>query len=111
MTPEEFWQILHDIPESPPVFYRLYHDDAGYPIVYSMEDMSGNYIELDRETFLRDNYSVRVVEGRLVQIERHKSTSKLKPSTIHGTACHPADVSVVVNPNQTHTKWSKHYED
>ena len=51
MTPEEFWSILHDIPEPKPIFWRLYYNDAGEPVCYSMEDQPGNYIDIDPETF------------------------------------------------------------
>ena len=29
MTPEEFWSILHNMPEPLPVSYRLYYDEHG----------------------------------------------------------------------------------
>jgi hypothetical protein len=108
MTPEEFWSILHDIPESPPVFYRLYHDDQGMPIVYSMEDLPGQYIEIDQATYQTHCYHVRVIDGRLVQVDRPSTLyRKLRPNPYAGVACHPHDICVIVDEAIPHLKWSK----
>lgn len=111
MTPEEFWRILHEVPPARPIFYRLYHDDKGRPIVYSMEDLPGNYIEVDPFVFGQHRYDLRVVEGR---IEWHKTDHcmpKLRPHASRGTACHPEDVCVIVDESQPHIKWTLHHED
>ena len=105
MTPEEFWHILHDAPEIKPVFYRLYHDEQGYPIAYSMEHMPGNYIEIDAETYARSSGQVRVINGHLVKIEPQNIQLKLKPSTDQGTCCHPWDICVIVDEAKPHIKW------
>lgn len=106
MTPEEFWRILHDAPEPKPVFFRLYHDDQGHPIIYSMENLSGNYIDVDSEIFARGSMDVRVVDGRLILIDRHNHATKLRPNHEHGTPCHPQDVCVIVDNHAPHIKWS-----
>lgn len=110
LTSEEFWRILHDVPESKPLFYRLYHDDQGHPIVYSMEDLPGTYIEVDQDTYNQNNYHVRVIAGQLKKLERSSPISKLKPGS-EGIACHPQDVCVIVDSIQAHMKWSIHHED
>jgi hypothetical protein len=105
MTPEEFWSVLHNMPEPKPVFYRLYHSDQGQPLFYSMEDQPGTYIEIDQETFARGASNVRVRDGRLVEIT-WATTAKLVPSN-SGSPCHPDNVAVIVAEDQPHTKWSK----
>lgn len=103
MTPEQFWSILHNAPEPKPVFWRLYYNSQGEPLCYSMEDLPGNYIDVDAETFAAASYNVRVVNGKL----KHFSTAvatKLAPGS-QGTQCHPKNVAVVVNSNGT--RWSK----
>jgi hypothetical protein len=103
MTPEEFWDILHSAPEPLPIFYRLYYNDAGEPICYSMEDLPGNYIDIDAETFGLTPDNVRVVNGQLKYITT-RTSDKLVPGTI-GTQCHLQNVAVVVT--QHGIPWSK----
>ena len=103
MTPEEFWNILHSMPEPRPVFYRLYYNDAGQPVCYSMEDLPGNYIDIDAETFGLAPDNVRVVDHKLKYITI-RTSNKLVPG-ITGTLCHPQNVAVVVEQNGT--PWSK----
>jgi len=106
MSDSEFWQILQTIPESPPIFYRLYHDNNGLPIMYSMEDLPGNYIEVDQQTYALTPFNVRVVNSKLTYIKSVITVKKLQPSESNGTACDPRDVCVVVGTDQTHTKWT-----
>jgi hypothetical protein len=103
VTPEEFWDILHNTPEPLPVFYRLYYNDSGQPVCYSMEDLPGNYIDIDAETFGLAPLNVRVVDGRLKYITT-RTSDKLVPGNT-GTMCHPQSVAVVVT--QHGTPWSK----
>lgn len=104
-TTDNFWAAwaLPTV-ESAPVFYRLYHDDRGYPLFYSMENLPGNYIEIDQETYAQSSSKVRVVNGKLTK-NTLSATAKLKPSDT-GTACHPSDVCIVVSNDQSHIKWS-----
>ena len=93
MTPEEFWSILHSVPEPGPVFYRLYHDDSGVPLFYSMEDLPGTYIEIDQAQYTQASSSVRVRNGQLVELT-WQVAHKLAPAE-SGKLCHPGDVSIV----------------
>ena len=103
MNEQEFWAAL--TPVAPPaVFYRLYYNEQGYPLFYSMEDAPGNYIEIDKETYRSASSYVRVVNGKLITIDISQ-VSKLKPGDT-GTACDPRNVSVVVDETQPHIKWS-----
>jgi hypothetical protein len=103
MTPEEFFGALEHMPMPDPVTYRLYHDDQGCPLFYSMEDLPGTYIEIDQETFAKNSTRVRVRNGKLVEVT-WKTTQKIVPSN-SGTMCHEQDVAIVVKQNGTY--WSK----
>lgn len=92
-------------PDPQPVFYRLYYHANGTPICYSMEDMPGNYIELDAATYSRSPGNVRVVDGKLKEFQPKGVITKLKPSKT-GTPCHPDDIGIVVDNDQPHIKWS-----
>ena len=105
MTPEELIKLFHAAPESPPLFYRLYHDADGVPLFYSMEDQPGIYIEIDQATFSRGLSNVRVRNGRLVEVT-WATTTKLVPGN-SGSPCHPDNVAVIVAESQPHIRWSK----
>ena len=106
MTNEEFWKILQSIPEPTPLFYRLYYNDDGSPIIYSMEELPGNYIEVDQETYVLAPFNVRVIGSKLVYIKPMLTVKKLQPTNSNGTACDPSDVCVVVGIDQPHIKWN-----
>ena len=105
MTPEEFWAILQAPVEIKSIFYRLYYNTDGTPICYSMEELPGNYIDIDAETYNQGRSNVRVVNEKLVVINLANYVKKLIPST-NGIPCNPRDICVVVTESQAHTKWS-----
>ena len=105
MTEEEFlaiWQA--SVLPVPAYVYRVYHDDEGVPLFYSMEEKPGKYIEIDQQTFNDPPKYARVIDGKLVELKINP-VLKLKPNG-QGTPCHTQDVSIVVNESQIHTKWS-----
>ena len=109
MNEQEFWSILHDVPEVKPVLFRLYYDEKGYPIEYRQEERPGNYIDLDPETFRLQPRGARVVNGQLTTVDLASKTRKLQPNE-HGTSCSPQDVCVIINKEPS-IKWSlKTYE-
>ena len=103
MTEQEFWAALAPGPEPDPPCWRLYHDDQGWPLFYSMENVAGNYIEIDRETYLHPPKHGRVIDGKLVVLNTCR-VSKLTPASM-GTPCSQHDVCVVVDADKPHTKW------
>jgi len=112
-TTDNFWAAwaAWDRAEPAPVFYRLYYDDAGMPIVYSMEDLPGNYIEINQAAYAAQSYQVRVVDQQLVTVEAPAAAiAKLIPDADNGTPCAPGDVSIVVSVQAPHIKWTKKYE-
>ena len=103
MNPEEFWAILHAMPEPLPVSFRLYYNTEGEPITYSMEDRPGTYIEVDAETYARSPWNVRVRNGQLIELK--SAVRRLAPSDT-GTPCHPDNVAIVVAETEPHQRWS-----
>jgi len=106
-TTENFIQVMSTFqwPDPKPVFYRLYYNDDGTPKCYTMEDLPGKYVEVDREMYLAHLWNVRVVDNRLQIIPPTISVKKLVSDTNTGTSCHPQDVCVVMTPDQPHIKW------
>ena len=104
-TTDNFWAAwAQPLPEPAPIFYRLYYNDDGSLRYYSMEDLPGNYIEIDQETYSRSLLNVRVIDGQLIEIKPASVFSKLIPGE-HGTPCDPRDITVVVNETAKHIKW------
>jgi hypothetical protein len=104
VTEQEFWDILVDVPEPTPVFFRLYYDSHGHPLFYSMEDLPGTYIEIDADAYARSSMRVRVRNGKIVEISC-RPAEKITPDN-SGVACNIHDVAVVSNSDNS-TKWAK----
>jgi len=105
MTSEELIKLFQAMPEPPQPFFRLYYDDQGIPLFYSMEDRTGTYIEITPEEYHCGASNVRVRNGKLVEVT-WTTTTKLVPGN-SGSPCHPDNVAVIVAEDQPHTRWSK----
>jgi hypothetical protein len=105
-TNDNFWLALQQQQplEIRTPLYRLYHNELGDPLFYSMDDLPGNYVDVDPDVFRAGPVNVRVVDGKL-NIIKTTTIHKLRPH-IEGTACHPQDVAVVVAESEPHVKWS-----
>ncbi len=104
---QQFWEQVNSLvanasPAQPK--FRLYYNDQGRPIVYTMEELEGNYIEVDRLTYLEASMNVRVLDNKLVKINT-TTFKKLMPSTA-GTPCYPDNVAIVVPEGQPCIYWS-----
>jgi len=111
-TTRNFWQVWNEFvwPELQPAQYRLYYDADGCPVVYTMEDLPGTWIEVSQQIYITSPWNVRVTDGKLQIIPQVKTCHKLRPSD-RGTACDPRDVCVTVRDTQPRTYWdSKTHE-
>ena len=108
-TTKNFLKVMATFqwPDPVPTSYRLYYNNDGSPKYYTMEDLPGKYIEVDRETYVSHLWNVRVVDDKLHVIPPAVIVNKLKPGTISGVCCHPQDVCVVVAQDQPHIKWTR----
>jgi hypothetical protein len=105
-TEDNFWKAwVEPLPESAPIFFRLYYDEKGEPLSYSMEELPGNYIDIDAETYARSSFLVRVIDNKLVHVAPKKIINKLVPDDI-GVSCYEHNVSIVVDETYPHIKWS-----
>jgi hypothetical protein len=103
MTEQEFWEILLDVPETRPIFYRAYYNSEGWVECYSMEDRPGKYVDIDQPTYAASPYA-RIIDGKLTVIKPTSNTSKLVPG-MSGTPCNPSDVCIVSSAKDN-IKWS-----
>jgi hypothetical protein len=77
--------------------FRLYYDDTGNVLHYSMEDLPGNFLVIDRLTFDQQRFDIKIKDGKIAKLN-HPASWKLAPAD-HGTPCYPTDVSIVVSDN------------
>ena len=78
------------------VEYRLYYDDNGDFICYTCENLEGNYILVDTQTFAEGNPRVKVKNGKLIKPSSVINAVKLVPS-LTGTKCASEDICIVVD--------------
>lgn len=105
MTPEEFFAVIENLPPVQEPVYRLYHDDRGQVLFYSMEDLAGQWIAVDAVAFAQARHDVQVINGSVIDVPKKAMVTKLRPSD-SGTCCDPRDICLVVTPDQPHVRWS-----
>jgi hypothetical protein len=101
------YALVPPLPE-PRQEYRVYFDDEGALLFYSMEDLPGNYVVVDRDFYAGSPTNVRLRDGKLVVINMSTSV-KLVPST-SGVSCDARDITVI-SQHAPCRKWIKHYYD
>jgi hypothetical protein len=108
-TTDNFWQVWNSFswPEPAPVSYRCYYHDDGTVDFYTMEDLPGNYIEVEQSVYVRAHKPARVVNGQLEIIKTKNTVQKLVPGQQQGTQCHVQDIAVIVNNNGTHWNYQQ----
>jgi hypothetical protein len=97
---DAFWQAANAHNWTPPEVrqeFRLYYDNTGNVLYYSMEDLPGTFLVIDRITFDQQRFDIRVKDGKIVKLN-HPASWKLAPADA-GTACHPQDITIVVDNN------------
>lgn len=99
----QFWQ-RYQWPAAPKTqIRRLYHDDHGDPVIYSVEDLPGKYIDLTPQQFDARSHAVKVIDGKLIDISKG-TTIKLIPSD-HGVACDKRDITVISASDRNIQHW------
>ena len=111
MTEEEFLAIWQNSGTAPitELEYRLYYDENGFPLFYSMENLPGMYILVDKEIFFDNPKHIRVIDDKIVEAQICW-TKKLVPGPT-GQSCDPSDVCVIVDATQPHTNWKLRHEE
>lgn len=109
MTGQELLEMFHALPDQPPVSFRLYHDDQGNLLFYSMETLPGNYVEISAEMFALSPSLVRVRDGQVEPIPWARPTKLIPADT--GIACDPYSVVLVVGDDQPNQRWMTKQHD
>ena len=98
----EFFQHLPPVKQPS---YRIYYDEAGCPTSYTVDDLPGNYIEVDAETYADCAKNIRIIDGKITRVKPPVQVAKLIPGD-QGIPCDPDNVCVVVDSAEPHKKWS-----
>ena len=90
----EFWRTYR-WSEPQPVLFRLYHDDAGWPLQYSQDDLPGLFVDITPEQYVQSDFRVRVINGEIIPQEPPAPPKLTK--AYQGVTCHPTDVTVITD--------------
>ncbi len=101
------WQDQHSAPTE--LEYRLYYDDQGFPLFYSTEKISGNYLVIDQQTYVDGAKHIRVINGQ-IKIVKTVYGKKLVPAQ-QGQTCHVTNVAMIVGADQPHQCWAIKHEE
>lgn len=108
-TTDNFWQAItqHNWEQEPAkVEFRLYYDDQGNVLSYSMEDVPGQYLVVDRGVFEACRFDIKIKHGKIIKINQPASW-KLVPATEGAYACHADNINIVVNSDSQNKKYWK----
>lgn len=91
---------------------RLYYREDGSIITYTCEEIEGNYIVVDAETFASGRIDVRVVDREIKIITPTFSIDKLVEAT-EGTACAVEDINIPVSNDHDgeSKKWTMKHDE
>lgn len=97
MSKQEEYVLVWEAPEIKPPEFRAYYDDKGRIITYTCEELEGDYVVIDAQTFAEARPDLRVVDGKIIKNVKTGVASKLIPSDNEGITCAEEDVSIVIN--------------
>ena len=108
---DEFWKAVAAVDWSPSrkIEFRVYYDPAtGQVLNYTNEESPGDYILVDRETFHRHRFDMKVQNGKL--ISPVPPIAKLVPSE-KGRGCHPEDITILSEENPIYWQIKTHEQN
>lgn len=87
--------------------YRLYYNTDGTPRFYTMEDLEGDWISVDHQTFEQGRYDIIVKLGRIVSLSDSGTSRyvRVDQATPNSVACEPDDITIIVSEQQPHNLW------
>lgn len=78
------------------VEFRLYFDDKGDVLCYSCENLDGNYLVIDAQTYAECRFDIRVVDNQIVKLVNKINILKVVPSST-GIMCPVEDNAIIVD--------------
>ena len=87
--------------------FRLYYNNDGTPKYYSMEELDGDFIYVDNQTFMASRYDIVVINGKIKSLSEniiskyHLVTEQSSTTVITDSE----DISIVSDLAQTYKLW------
>ena len=73
---------------------RLYYNKLGQPIAYTHDDLEGDYIIVDQQTFAECRKDVIIKGGRVIKQNTISAIYKMVPAD-EGTECDAEDITII----------------
>lgn len=103
MNEQELVELFNEIlaNNNPASFeFRLYYDAEGDPLYYACEDLPGEYIIVDQETYAQGRYDIKIIDGEITLLSEFVYYNKMAPSD-SGTACHRNNALIIAPDSKT----------
>ena len=84
--------------------YKLYYNDDGSPLYYSMEDLPGQFIYVDQNIYQCSRYDVKIVYGKLKSLNESSIFKYVKVDSESSTTVRtdPTDITLIVDSECDH---------
>ena len=83
-----------------PIEYRLYYSSEGKVLFYTCEQEPGDYIVIDKDTYIKCRHDIRVIDGSIIDNAQTVAINKMEVSD-QGTRCAVQDVNIIVDGTYT----------
>lgn len=93
--------------------FRLYYNDDGTPKFYSMEELDGNYIEIDQSVFEASRYDIVVINGKIKSlsenvISKYHLVNDISKTTV---TCDSEDITLLTDSTESYKLWDYTYSN
>lgn len=78
------------------VEFRLYYDDNGNVICYTCDELEGNYLIIDHDTFSQCRHDIKIIDGEIINLSSATYISKLVLDS-NGISCAKEDITIIVD--------------
>lgn len=97
---------MNNISDSVMYEYRLYYDDAGNPIRYSMQSLEGNYITVTRDQYVAARMDI-VVRNREIISKRNFRRVAVYEKNSSGIKTSKYDINILLSDDDVaeHNFW------
>ena len=93
--------------------FRLYYNDDGTPKYYSMEELDGNFIEIDKSVFEASRYDIVVINGKIKSLSENVISKYHLVNDISKTTvmCDSEDITLLTDSTESYKLWDYTYSN